>query len=903
MFRKQIRITLPGMMPKIMRAVCRGMLLTAAAMFWSCADGDAPGRVLSTDRIAFHASAAASGGSRSDFIASGRSFPESIAVKIQGRPDSLYIHTVVSDRVSSESRGVPVASLSDHGSFGVFAHLYTGAWEQAAPTLSSPYMNDIKVTEGSDGIWNPQGLYYWPAKGHNIRFFAYAPHGAAAYSGDTGNITYTVPDEVTAQPDLLAACSGEYAGGEAHTAVPLAFRHILTAVKFSTGDGMLPGKITRITLGGVHGAGEYDFTAAAWQLTSRHDFTFTQTLESQLDGTPGVPITPSAATFMMMPQTLPAGAKITLEFTDNISEETYDISASIAGAVWEPGKTIEYRISTNPVSVTPVLTVSAPSNVTYLGGTRQYRVTSYMSMSLPNGSVKVQEKPWTTEFYDYNSITRDYDIKLSAKPSWVTEFTDSDQGSTSSQTYSVTVAAQTGTIMNQHIRNLQNATERGTESSPYDLSMYTVDNKSQSGGMTTANCYVISAPGWYRLPLVYGCAVKNGNINTYSYNPNGTYSSTFLKPFVKHDNASITAPCLSDNSGVSPSSAALLWNDTGRESFISVQPSIRYFNAIINGYNKWLGYIVFYVPKENICQGNAVIAVRNSSGVILWSWHIWVTDENLASTIGVSNYMNETNYMMRVNLGYCDGITESYTRRSVKIVFIQKDSEATQSFILTQTEGSISNGSNNPYYQWGRKDPFLPSDGNGNTDKICYGTKWTYSSASATTGMNIQHPTIFYNVYSKPNVCEANNLWSANNTLQNVAYNRADEPVIKTVYDPCPPGFHVAPTNAYTGFTTTGANTSVRNQFNVSKNWDNSTPGWYFYTHKSNKTNTIFFPASGYRLVASGTLNLVKSYGFVWTALPVTNTQGRYLRFYSTDVSPVYNTDRSIGFPVRPVRE
>ena len=258
---------------------------------------------------------------------------------------------------------------------------------------------------------------------------------------------------------------------------------------------------------------------------------------------------------------------------------------------------------------------------------------------------------------------------------------------------------------------------------------------------------------------------------------------------------------------------------------------------------------------------------------------------------------------MPVNLGYCDGITETYSKRSVKVVFTQTDSKSTQSFILTQTEGSISNGSNNPYYQWGRKDPFLPSNGNGNTDKICYGTKWTYSTGTATTGMNIQHPTIFYNVSSKPNVCEANNLWSANNPLQNVAYNKIDEPVIKTVYDPCPPGFHVAPTNAFTGFTTTGMNTSARSQFNVSKNWDNNNPGWYFYTHKSNKTATIFFSASGYRLVASGALNLVKSYGFVWTALPVTNTQGRYLRFYSSDVSPVYNTDRSIGFPVRPVRE
>ncbi|MFR9563860.1 MAG: hypothetical protein SNG55_06905, partial [Rikenellaceae bacterium] len=27
-------------------------------------------------------------------------------------------------------------------------------------------------------------------------------------------------------------------------------------------------------------------------------------------------------------------------------------------------------------------------------------------------------------------------------------------------------------------------------------------------------------------------------------------------------------------------------------------------------------------------RGNAVVAVRNSSGTILWTWHIWITDYN-----------------------------------------------------------------------------------------------------------------------------------------------------------------------------------------------------------------------------------------------------------------------------------
>ena len=33
----------------------------------------------------------------------------------------------------------------------------------------------------------------------------------------------------------------------------------------------------------------------------------------------------------------------------------------------------------------------------------------------------------------------------------------------------------------------------------------------------TANCYVISEPGDYCIPLVYGCSIKNGKTNYESF--------------------------------------------------------------------------------------------------------------------------------------------------------------------------------------------------------------------------------------------------------------------------------------------------------------------------------------------------------------------------------------------------
>ena len=49
----------------------------------------------------------------------------------------------------------------------------------------------------------------------------------------------------------------------------------------------------------------------------------------------------------------------------------------------------------------------------------------------------------------------------------------------------------------EHTRNLQAAAELDSAVDP----MYDVDGNAQPG-MTTANCYVVRAPGTYRLPLV-----------------------------------------------------------------------------------------------------------------------------------------------------------------------------------------------------------------------------------------------------------------------------------------------------------------------------------------------------------------------------------------------------------------
>ena len=257
---------------------------------------------------------------------------------------------------------------------------------------------------------------------------------------------------------------------------------------------------------------------------------------------------------------------------------------------------------------------------------------------------------------------------------------------------------------------------------------------------------------------------------------------------------------------------------------------------------------------------------------------------------------------MPVNLGWCDGRTETYAERSCKVKFTAGD--ASKEVIIKQVSASITTGGDHPYYEWGRKDPFPPSNGLANTNKTWYdkdGNAHTESpktenfSTGATCIMNyILKPDVMHSQYSGDNTYA--NLWSADNNV----YTANDENVIKTIYDPSPVGFKLPPSNAFTGFTTTGEYVSTLSQINGE--WDSSLKGWNFYTDSS-KNKTIFFPASGNRGYSHGGACNVGSYGYCWSAVPGSQSYGRSLNFNSSDVYPLGSNFRAYGFGVRSSQE
>jgi hypothetical protein len=787
------------------------------------------------------------------------------------------------------------------------------------------YNTEIRQnTVGGGNSWAPLTDYWWPGADYNVRFFAYAPYNltSATLSDSTTEgaptLTYTNPTDYTQQVDLLGASTEALPGNYAY-AVNFAFGHALTAIHFVASKDMLAGTISGITLKNIYRKGTCNLADNTWSdLADKSDFALTFDTAIEIDGTADVALTSDEQTLLMIPQTLASDATVEVAFTDKLTNTARTLTFNLADATWQAGKGITYRLSTQEISITPTFTVTVPSAVKYTGGNTTYQVTSYTSIA--QTGTETQQKPatWSVKFYDYNDTTKEYDVALNGQPDWITAFTTSGDGSTSAVSYTATVAAQTGVEVG-HTAILQGTTARGTASAPYDLAMYTVDNQPQTG-LTTANCYVVSAPGYYALPLVYGNAVKNGKTNEVSYHPGGTASSTFATTFVNHLDADITAPCLEDNANVAPATAELLWNDASAD-FIAVDETLTAKSVTLDGTTKSIKYLTFQIPQASIKQGNAVIAVKDASGTILWSWHIWVTDDNISNTKAVTNYMGEVNDMMTENLGYCDGPTKAYAERSVKVVFTQDDTNETQSFILTQKGDEIAELGNDPYYQWGRKDVFLAAlaASGSNTRKTAYNasgviTTEAYSHEENTTvtiGMDIQNPTVHYNSASDiygPCKTYYYNMWSAKSTRKwehNEDYNTADELVIKTIYDPCPAGFHVAPANAFSGFNTTGQSSTVASTFNVSGSFSG---GYFFYCNASegDAGDTIFIPASGY-INRDGAIDGITGYvgkcGYSWCAVAGLKDRGRNLDFYNGNVSPTSYNWRAVGYAIRPVKE
>ena len=818
-----------------------------------------------------------------------------------GKP--LYLHVVTTDGIGEDATAqnggartkaarVDNATMYEEMSVTAFVYPASDSWPSAytggTPSAAS-YMRTVRVKKSE--AWNTS--YYWPGAGRRISFFASAPYGSPGLtafndgaSGTPPYLSYTVPADVADQKDLLVASSTDRPGNT-NTAEALAMKHALTAVRFVTGDDMLAGTVSKITLKNVYSTGKLPLTALpAWyDLGGTTDFaqTFSPEVVAPDPQAPGTPLTPETATFMMLPQMLPTNAQIEVIYTDNLTGTQRMLTADIAGKTWPMGKTVTYRISTSSIVVTPTLTVTQPADFDYQGGTKNYTVTSYATVTREGVSQTIPVA-WTTEYSTDNGVSWH-----SNKPEWLTAFTESGMGSGSAEPCTATVTPQTG-ITNHPQNEALKAAQPVNDgvNSVYDLS-----TKGGTESRNTANCYIVNAAGRYKLPLVYGNGVKDGATNSLAYTSTASGNSV-LKPFINHLGNSINNPYIYNNTNCVPSNCTLVWQDE--------QNLVTKVNLSSDGH-----YLEFKVGQNTIRQGNAVVAVRNSSNTVLWSWHIWVTDYVPGSgDKTITNNQSKPYTIMPVNLGWCDGQTTTYAERTVQVRFKQTGTSAAPQIItVKQKEHNIVKHRNNTCYQWGRKDPFVGAlagnvnktwyDANGNVQANQNPPVQSFGQRTQCITEGIKQPGTFCTTLGVDNYYT--NLWSANNNV----YTNNDNSVVKTIYDPCPVGYKMPPSNAFTGFTVTGDNTSTTSQFNVSGEFNN---GWNFYCGGSNHSgDTAFFPASGWRNYVSGDPAIVATEGFCWTAVPKDNNSAWNFFFGRNDVNPKNYNHRGFSCSVRAVRE
>lgn len=277
---------------------------------------------------------------------------DSFVLRSENSDDTLCVNAIVTDGIESSdsvkkhamTRGAAVTQDDFYDKFHVLAY-----WKKDGTSTGQFYMN-TDVTDKGNNLWSSDRTYIWPGKAHTLTFYAWAPADAgitSPFSPESTTLEYTVPTTVTDQKDVVVATTEEIAGN-ANTTQPLAFRHICTAVKFKVGDQMQAGTIKKITISGVHNSGAYDMASDSWQLGSNTTaFSIEQDIE-MTGNESGSMITDGENTFMMLPQELPAGAKVEIIFHDSQAGTDRTFSASIGGMTWPQGKTVTYKLSITP---------------------------------------------------------------------------------------------------------------------------------------------------------------------------------------------------------------------------------------------------------------------------------------------------------------------------------------------------------------------------------------------------------------------------------------------------------------------------------------------------------------------------------------------------------------------------
>ena len=494
-------------------------------------------------------------------------------------------------------------------------------------------------------------------------------------------------------------------------------------------------------------------------------------------------------------------------FSITISNRQSDLAVSVESDVsWitnvsESNGTVSYKVAENNSGASRTGNIA----VTYAGVSKKFTLTQYhdapsISFTPTSGSHDYTSGTYTFK-YTVSNPREGQKATVSTSDSWITGVTDNN-----------------GTVSYKVAENNSGSSRTGKITVTYAgvSKEFTVKqekvqvNLSLSG---TANCYVVSNAGSY-----YFKSVK-GNSSTSV----GTVSSV-----------------------------AVLWESFGT----STTPSV---GDLVKSVSYRDGNI-YFDTATTFKEGNAVIAAKNSSGTILWTWHIWFTDQPQGQV-----YYNNAGTMMDRNLG-----------------------------ATSATPGDV--GALGLLYQWGRKDPFLGSSSISSSTLARSTISWSSVSSDSSNG-TIEYATSHPTTFIKYNSGNYDWYYTGSSSTDNTRWTTSDK--AKSIYDPCPAGWRV-PDGGGNGVWSKALGSS--SEFTNSSLYNSTNKGMNF-SGRFGSVSSIWYPASGLRRNNSSGLDEVGSRGYYWSASPY--SYYAYYLFFSSNgsVYPSSNNFRSYGRSVRCLQE
>lgn len=851
---------------------------------------------------------------------SGADGPLYLIAEISNNPD-----TVMS---VSASRGTSVTTNTFYPSFGLSAICYAGSWsDDDASDLTTNFAHNIKMV-AKNNVWqaaDESEILDWTGSG-NIRFFAYAP-----FDGDKLNATgASISHSAQSVPGIPAVAFKQTTVVKDHVdllstnidydaskggKVSLKFRHSLTAVVVKTGVDMLPGKVTEVTLSGIYDRGTHSIGTDKWTIDEKTAVkeTFTVKPDKTLDASgsgskpgntkPGEEIVGGDLTFFMVPQTLGSDAKLTIKFTDKASGADRTLTASLTGQTWKAGTRVAYSLNTTGIKVVPTVnfdfvtvrpTKSTREGETEIEKSRGIPTSGYIPEFLATAYAKVYQLNESKDEVNAKKVMLPFKVEYSKDggatwkdASWTSHAKTDENGMTKGS-----ILLEPRKVFSDMRGALYTNVQIGDSTSYHDL----------SGGGETANCYMVNAPGYYSLPLIYGNARGEGGIDNKS-----AYTSTsecadelankfVLRNFVDHNDKAISGPEIPDGL---IGDAVLLWQDSPE--------LVR--NVHLDADRKKIN---FQIDREAINQGNAVIAVRANGPdkTILWSWHIWVThydwNNNLILATSKGYEDNKEYWFTPCNLGYCDDHDEDKAAKtySIRLTATLPDGTTKEYKVegVEQDAVEASFAGDNTYYQWGRKDPMLSGIWNNDTHAhaivsseptqfdmdnkpyypgVCRFSKREYNDGMS-IGESIMYTNQFFSHDNPGDIYTPDDFWRRHwhngsklgglRTIMNYWDSELTQVYVenkdlidknyqcpplgqrptKTIYDPCPVGFCVPNANAFSNFAEHTHSTSLNYDtpglfIKQRKRYGDKVIGWDISKIAESGNSTIFLPATGLR--------------------------------------------------------